>query len=218
MAHSTSKEIQEVVSQSLGLAFVAYPKAISMLPAFQNLFGVIFFGILVIAGLSSAISILEAFTSALIDKFHYSRKVVVSTLSLFGFLGSIIFTTRGGLYWLDIVDHFLTQYGLVLAAIFECILLGWVYKTKKLREYINHFSIWHLNKWWWDTSIKFVTPFVLVVLFVSSLWKELSSPYEGYSWIAIILIGRDWLLYTLFIAIIVASHPWKIEPKDRMIS
>jgi NSS family neurotransmitter:Na+ symporter len=212
MAHSTSKEIPQVISQSLGLAFVVYPKVIGILPAFSRLFGVIFFGILVIAGLSSAISILEAFTSALIDKFHYSRKTVVSVLSLLGFLGSIIFATRAGLYWLDIVDHFLTQYGLILVAIFECILLGWIYKTKKLREHINHFSVWHLNKWWWDTSIKIITPLVLVILFISSLWKELNAPYEGYPWMAIILIGRDWLIYTLFIAIIVASHPWKIEP------
>ena len=35
-------------TQSIGLAFVAYPKAISMLPYFPHLFGLLFFGILVI--------------------------------------------------------------------------------------------------------------------------------------------------------------------------
>jgi NSS family neurotransmitter:Na+ symporter len=70
MAHTTSQGFQDVVTQSIGLAFVAYPKAISMLPYFPHLFGLLFFGILVIAGLSSAISILEAFTAAIIDKFH----------------------------------------------------------------------------------------------------------------------------------------------------
>jgi NSS family neurotransmitter:Na+ symporter len=218
MAHMTGKEFGEIVKQSIGLAFVVYPKAISMLPAFSRLFGVIFFGILVLAGLSSAISIIEAFTSALIDKFQYSRKVVVSVLSLLGFLGSIIFVTQAGLYWLDIVDHFITQYGLVVVAIFECIVLGWIYKAKKLREHINHFSIWHLKKSWWDVSIKFITPLILISFLLSSLWEEFSVPYGGYSWVAIILIGRDWLLYTLFIAIIVASHPWKVEPTERIFS
>ena len=141
MAHSTSKGFSEVVSHSIGLAFVAYPKAISMLPAFQRIFGLIFFGILVIAGLSSAISILEAFTCAVIDKFHYSRKVVVSVLSVIGFAGGIIFTTQAGLYWIDIVDHFLTHYGLVVGAIFECVIIGWVYKSRRLREHINHAKI-----------------------------------------------------------------------------
>ena len=63
MSHVTSQDFSKVVTQSIGLAFVVYPKAIGMLPAFQRLFGALFFGILVIAGLSSAISILfDAFT------------------------------------------------------------------------------------------------------------------------------------------------------------
>ena len=218
MAHTTSQGFQGVVTQSIGLAFVAYPKAISMLPYFPHLFGLLFFGILVIAGLSSAISILEAFTAAIIDKFHYPRKTVISVLSLLGFLGGLVFATQAGLYWLDIVDHFLTQYGLVLAAIFECVVLGYFYKTKSLRQHINHYSVWSLKKWWWDTSIKVITPLVLIVLFISSLIKEFTQPYEGYPWLAIVLIGRDWLIYTLFFAIIVAVHPWKIEPRERMLS
>ena len=217
MAYSSSQELSSVVSDSIGLAFVAYPKAISMLPHFANLFGIIFFGTLVIAGLSSAISIVEAFTSAIIDKFHYPRKIVVSVLSVLGFLGSIIFTTQAGLRWLDIVDHFLMQYGLIVAGIFECIVIGWIYKAKTLRNHINHYSVWHLRRWW-DVSIRFLIPLVLVVLLVSSLQDEFTKPYGGYSWLAIILIGRDWLLYTLFLAVIVAVYPWKIEPKDRMLS
>ncbi|MBN2484176.1 MAG: sodium-dependent transporter [Candidatus Omnitrophica bacterium] len=217
MAQTTSKEVGDVVSQSIGLAFVAYPKAISLLPYFPRLFGVIFFGILVIAGLSSAISILEAFTSAVIDKFHYSRGAVVSVLCVFGFLGSMIFATQAGLYWLDIVDHFLTQYGLVIAAILECVIIGWVFGAARMRQHVNHYSAWGLRTWW-DWAIKVVTPLVLTGLLISTLRDELTTPYGGYSWLAIVLIGRDWLMYTLFAAIIVAAHGWKSDPKDRMIS
>ena len=217
MANTTSLEIGQVVKNPVGLSFVVYPKVISTLPYFSRLFGVIFFGILVIAGLSSAISILEAFTSAIIDKFHYPRRTVVSVLSVLGFLGGIIFTTQAGAHWLDIADHFLNYYGLVLAGIFECIILGWIYGTKKLREHINHISQWHIKRWW-DFSIRFICPFILVALLLSSLKEEFARPYGDYSWLAIILIGRDWLIYTLFLAIVVAAHPWKIEPKDRMFS
>ncbi len=217
MAQSTQKPFSDVVTESIGLAFVAYPKAISMLPVFSRLFGVIFFGILVIAGLSSAISIIEAFTSALIDKFHYSRKAVVSVLCVFGFLGSMIFATQAGLYWLDIVDHFLTQYGLVLVAILECVIIGWIFRSYRMRQHVNHFSNWKIGVWW-DWCVKFITPLVLIGLLVSTFRDELLSAYGGYSWLAIVLIGRDWLVYTLFAAIIVAAHPWRSNPKDRMIS
>lgn len=216
MAHSTNSNMQEVVTDGLGLAFVAYPKAISLLPHLSQIFGILFFGSLFIAGLSSAISIIETFTSALIDKFHYDRKPVVSFLCAFGFLGSIVFATRGGLFWLDIVDHFLMQYGLVIAGILECVLIGWIYKTKSLRSHINHYSVWQLKEWW-DFSVRFIIPVVLLILLGFSLKDEITAPYGGYKWEAIILIGRDWLLYTLFFAIIIASRSWKQDPKERML-
>jgi len=214
MAHSTGQPMSEVVSESIGLAFVAFPKAISLLPAFSNIFGVLFFGSLVVAGLSSSISIIEAFTSGLVDKFHYSRKAVVSALAIFGFLASAVFATQSGLYWLDIVDHFLTQYGLIIAAIFECLLLGWIYKSNKLKSHINHYSSWKLRSWW-DACVKLLAPLILLAILCSSLIEEFSASYGGYPRLSIILIGRDWLIYTLFFAIIVASHPWKIEPSER---
>ena len=62
MAQATNQPVAEVVTESIGLAFVAYPQAISLMPAFANVFGILFFGSLVIAGLSSGISILEAFS------------------------------------------------------------------------------------------------------------------------------------------------------------
>jgi len=217
MANATGQSIDKVVTESIGLTFVAFPKAISLLPAFSKIFGILFFASLVIAGLSSSISIIEAFTSGIVDKFHYSRKVVVSVLSVAGFLGGIIFATQSGLYWLDIVDHFLTQYGLVLAAIFECILLGWIYKVNKLKQHINHYSGWNLGGWW-NICVKVVSPLVLTTLLVSSLVEEFAKPYGSYPLLAIILIGRDWLIYTLFFAIVVASHPWKAGSREENFS
>jgi len=183
MANVTGQPIGDVVSQSIGLAFVAFPKAISLLPAFSRIFGILFFGSLVIAGLSSSISIIEAFTSGIIDKFHYPRKAIVSILCITGFLGSIIFATQAGLLWLDIVDHFLTQYGLVIAAIFECIIIGWIYKAKILREHINNASTLGLPRLW-DLQVKFFIPVILGTILINSLIKEFSSPYAaGTGWL-----------------------------------
>lgn len=217
MATVTGKPVSEVVSQSIGLAFVVFPKAIELLPAFSKLFGVLFFGSLVIAGLSSSISIVEAFISGIVDKFHYRRKAAVSVICVVGFFGSIIFTTQGGIFWLDITDHFLTQYGLVLAGIFECVVLGWVYKIKILSHHINNYSTWAV-KGWWEFCIKIIAPLGLLVIFISALIKEFNVPYEGYSRLALILIGRDWLIYILFSAILIASHPWKVDPRERMLT
>jgi neurotransmitter:Na+ symporter, NSS family len=219
MAQATGKPISEVVTQSIGLAFVAFPQAISLLPAFSKLFGILFFASLVVAGLSSSISIIEAFTSGVVDKFHYSRKIVASVLAVMGFLGSIIFATQGGVFWLDIVDHFLTQYGLVLAGIFECLLVGWIYKASRMRQHIGNYGAGKLP-FLWEVLIKVIVPLTLCVIFVWSLYEEVIKPYGGgaYSRLSLVVIGRDWLLYTLCAALLVASHPWRIEPKDRMLA
>jgi len=213
MAHATGKPVSEVVNKSIGLAFVTYPQAISLMPAFAKLFGVLFFASLVIAGLSSAISLVEAFSAAIIDKFNCSRASVVSVVCITGFLGSIIFTAKSGLYWVDIVDHFITHYGLVVIGILECILIGWIFKASKLREHINHTSDKILTPLW-DISIKFVIPVVLILLLINDLKGEFSAPYENYSWLSIILIGRDWLVLALFVSLVISMRRWRKELEE----
>lgn len=208
MSFTTGKPVSEVVRESIGLAFVTYPQAISLLPGMANVFGIVFFSTLVVAGLSSAVSLVEAFSSAVIDKFHYPRKTVVSVVCITGFLGSIVFTARSGLYWLDIVDHFINQYGLVVAGLLECFLIGWIFKASRLREHINHAGGVILSKAW-DVCVKFITPAVLLFLIFNSLSQEVTKPYGDYSWVAIIMIGRDWLMLALIAALFVSLRGWK---------
>jgi len=210
MATTLGKPISEVVKESIGLAFVAYPQAISLMPTdmLASIFGVLFFAALVIAGLSSGISLVEAFTAAVIDKFHYSRKMVVTAVCVTGFFGSIIFTARSGLFWVDIVDHFVTHYGLVAIGLLECFLVGWILKANKLREHINHAG--DLNMWKiWDFVIRFVVPAVLMVLLVHDIISEVTKPYEGYPGGALFLLGYNWIGLVLIISLFVAMRPWR---------
>ncbi len=207
MATTQGEPLSGVVSQSIGLAFVAYPKAVSLMPG-GNIFGAIFFLCLVVAGLSSSISIIEAFTSAMVDKFGIRRKRLITIVSILGFCGSVIFTTQAGLLWLDIVDHFLTHYGLIVVGIFECILVGWFFRIKVLRQHVNRISTIKLG-FWWDILIKYFVPLVLGIILIGDLYTELRKPYGGYTWASLILIGRDWILLTLVAAFVIASRPWK---------
>ena len=209
MATSQGKPISEVVSQSIGLAFVAYPKAVSLIPG-GNLFGAIFFLCLVVAGLSSSISIVEAFISATVDKFGFRRKPLITLVTILGFLGSIIFTTQAGLLWLDIADHFITHYGLIVVGIAECLLVGWLFNIKVLRKHVNSISSIRLG-YWWDITIKYFVPFVLGVILIGELYAEIKQPYGGYSWTSLILIGWNWILLTIIAAVVFARRPWRTK-------
>lgn len=207
MAKSEGKAIADVVAQSIGLAFVAYPKAISVIPG-GSVFGALFFLCLTVAGISSAVSILEAFTSAMVDKFALPRKKLVTLTCIIGFFGSSIFATRAGLLWLDIVDHFITHYGLILVGILECVVVGWFFNIDKLSKHINHISSIPVGLSW-KILIKYFIPIALSLICLSDIYRELNSAYGNYSWTSLILIGANWLLITLGVAFFVATRPWK---------
>jgi NSS family neurotransmitter:Na+ symporter len=217
MALQQHKALSEVVDSGIGLAFVAYPKAISLLPG-GRVFGVLFFFLLVIAGVSSSISIIEAFTAAIIDKFTASRQVVISVICAIGFVGSLVFTTRAGLWWLDIVDHFLNQYGLLTVGIVEALIVGWLYRTDKLKMHIvsqlgltgrRHKVFNYIILRLWMYCIRFVTPVALGIAIVTSLLDEFTKPYGGYAISAIIVLGVGWLLVTHVFAFGISGLPWK---------
>lgn len=216
MAHSTGQPIKSVVKESIGLAFVAYPQAISLLPGFGTLFGVAFFLMLVIAGISSGISILESFTSAIIDKFHFPRRGVVTVLCMTGFIGSLIFTSNGGMYWLDIADHFITHYGLIFVGILQCVAVAWIWKASRLRKHINQCAPGSLSAIW-DFCVTWITPAVLTGLLFKSFVTDLNAPYGGYAWNAVLMIGPAWVIFALVGSLVMSMYPWRMELQNHEI-
>ena len=210
MAQAKGVAFSEVIKGGPQLAFVVYPEAIRQLPFGQSLFGALFFLVLIVAGLSSGISLIEAFSCSITDKFDWPRKTVVTVICALGFLGSIIFTTRAGLLILDIADHFITNYGLILGGIFECFVVGWLLKARIAREHVNRSGGMRLNLFW-DICIRYVTPLLLVVLMMQALVGELRSAYGGYSSGSLMSFGVGWLLITIVCALVFTFYPWKPE-------
>ncbi len=224
MALQQGVPIQQTVKSGIGLAFVAYPQAISMLP-FGRLFGLLFFFLLMIAGITSSISIMEAFASAAMDKFGLSRKPIITTSSIIGFMISLVFTTHAGLYWLDIVDHFLNHYGLLTVGVIEAFIIGWLYRTEKLKSHIvsqlglsgvGHKIFRYIVLQAWKYCIKFITPVALSIAIINSLMSEFSKPYSGYPISGILILGVGWLLVTHMLAFGFSGLPWRTPDKSRM--
>jgi NSS family neurotransmitter:Na+ symporter len=199
MATTTSVGIEEVVASGPGLAFVVFPKALSLMPL-AWLFSALFFLTLLSLGIDSAFSLVEAVNTAVKDKFKKaSQKNIALAVCSSAFVLGILFTTRAGLYFLDIVDHFITNFGLVIVGIFECIAVGWIYGADKLRRYINSVSKHKVGKWW-DYFIKYVIPLALIALVVAQFATELQGNYEGYPTWAI-SIGWAVVIVPILVAI-----------------
>ncbi|MGL5243806.1 MAG: sodium-dependent transporter, partial [Sarcina sp.] len=97
MATSQGVGIEEVVSSGVGLAFVAFPSVFTAMGSWGNFVGVLFFTCLLFAGMTSCVSLVEAITAPIIDKFGWARKKVVTSICIAGYLVSLIFATGAGL-------------------------------------------------------------------------------------------------------------------------
>lgn len=207
MAAKQGLPIDQVVKSGPGLAFIVYPEAIANLPYGRNLFGVTFFLTLVIAGLSSAVSLVEAFACSVTDKFAIPRGRVVTGICTLGFLMSLIFTTNAGLYILDIVDHFVNNYGLIIGGFLECIFVGYVLKARIARHHVNRQGAIRLSALW-EICIKYITPAMLGVIIIKAFIGDISNHYEGYATKALVLYGIGMLILTIAIAIYLAAQSW----------
>ncbi len=146
MAHEQAKPLTEVVSSGVGLAFVTIPAAINLLPA-PYILGPIFFFALVIAGLSSHLSIIEAATSAFMDKLNWSRRKAALVVCGSGLIASMAFATNGGLLLLDLVDYFINNIALLSSCVIELLIMGWIVKLTDIHKHVNSLSEFTVGNW-----------------------------------------------------------------------
>jgi neurotransmitter:Na+ symporter, NSS family len=189
MAMQESVAVTEVVVGGPSLVFVVFPKAISLLPALNSLVAILFFGMLLTLAIDSAFSLLEAFSAAFRDRYtRVSTKKIAFIITLVGIIGGLAFTTHAGIYYLDIVDHFVVNYGLVIVGILEAVIVGWLWKGDKLKRFVNERSSIKIGASW-SFALKVIIPVFLTVLLAINIYNEFNTPYEGYPTWALIYIG-----------------------------
>jgi len=196
-AHVSGTTVANVMKSGPELAFVTYPTIINHLPL-ANLFGIFFFVMLLTLGIDSAFSLTEAIVAGVRDKFKWNQKAINITVGTIAFAVGIIFTTRSGLYWLDIVDHFMNNFGLFMVGLFEAIFIGYIFGADKLRKYANDLSELSVGRWW-NFAIRYFIPFVCLGLLVYSLTERILKPYGGYPRLAEFLGG--WLILIVFLVV-----------------
>ncbi|HVT42903.1 MAG TPA: hypothetical protein VMT00_00780 [Thermoanaerobaculia bacterium] len=184
-------------ASTLAMMFFVVPQGIDAMPWGVVAFGLLFFLLLLMAGLSSSISLIEAMNVALIDKFGWSRRQTLLVTSIIGVLGSALFALpividRGldgngtfGLSLLDLIDHWAFGHGLLIVGLVECLILGWCLPISKLRLMLNEHS-WARLPVAFDWLIKFIVPLGLATILVSSVVGKLRHGIYGHD------MALDW--------------------------
>ncbi|AFR07850.1 sodium-dependent transporter [Nocardiopsis alba] len=210
MAHSAGTGVDEVAASGIGLAFVAFPQIISTLPFGGALFGLLFFVSLVIAGITSLISIVQVIISAVQDRTGLARVPTVLLVGGATAVASILlFPTHEGLYILDSFDHFINQYGIAMAGLVMILVFGWLVRRLPVFErHANAVSTIRLDRWW-KVALGGITPILLGFMMWDSLRSELTSNYEDYPDQFLLVAGWGVAIGAIVFGIIVACFPWK---------
>jgi len=170
MANQAGVSVEKVIDGGTGLAFIAYPEAVTQMP-FPPIWAFLFFTMLITLGLDSQFTMVETITTAIMDQWPKTRahkgKVVIGACVV-GFLLGLTCTSRGGLFMFSLIDWYASSWGLLICAITEVLLVMYLYGWRNFMENIEEMGIRipSVLKGYWLLMWMVVTPAVLIFVFV----------------------------------------------------
>ncbi|XP_060085605.1 sodium- and chloride-dependent GABA transporter 1-like [Ylistrum balloti] len=195
MSSTFNLDIQKVVSDGPGIAFMVFPEALSTLPLPQ-IWSVLFFLTLLLVGMDSRVVMVQVLTGSLADLkpelFRSRVSLTSAVVCLLTFVFGIPFIHQGGMYVLQLVDWYIASVALLLIVFLESSVLSWIYGSQRLHEDIAVMIGYHIPKLW-QVFWKFVTPICILIIWIMSLVKHRPVTYGGKtypSW----SIGVGWVI------------------------
>lgn len=167
MALNMDVPISDVVEEGPGLAFIAYPEAVLLMPLPQ-LWAVLFFFMMFILGLGSQFAGIQCINTAIIDHWPHLReqqwKVTAGTC-ISCFLLALPLVCNGGVYMFTLMDWHTASWAILLIGMAEVVVISWVYGMDKAIANMLEMKI-TVNKyvrayWWFIWMI--ATPLICLV-------------------------------------------------------
>uniref|UniRef100_A0A3P8PAM4 Transporter n=1 Tax=Astatotilapia calliptera TaxID=8154 RepID=A0A3P8PAM4_ASTCA len=172
MATEQGVDISKVAESGPGLAFIAYPKAVTLMPL-APLWAALFFFMLLILGLDSQFVGVEGLITGIMDMLppksalgSLRREVVAAICCIICFLIDMSMVTEGGMYVFQLFDYYSAS-GITLLwqAFWECVVVAWVYGADRFMDDVARMIGYQplpYMKWCWS----YITPFVCVGVFL----------------------------------------------------
>ena len=158
------------------LMFITLPKVFASM-GIGTAAGILFFVLVLLAALTSAVSLMETCVSTFADEFHWSRKkccvfmavvmIVLGSASSMGY-GALDFIQIFGMAFLDFFDFLTNSVMMPLAALATCFLILRVVGFKKISEEIEQSSSFRRKKLY-TVFLKYFAPICLIIILCSSI-------------------------------------------------
>jgi NSS family neurotransmitter:Na+ symporter len=153
------------------LIFIVLPALFDTMGTIGLYIACVFFALMLIAALTSSISMLEVPVSYVIESKGLTRKRAVWTITLIVFaISSTIAFNMASLFGLVITIT--TKYSQPLLGLVLCVFAGWVWKRDQILAELKHGDEQAENSLFWKVwpwYIRFVCPIVIAVMFYRSI-------------------------------------------------
>ena len=122
---------------------------------------------LFIASIDSAFSYVEAVVTNIVDEFKANRTGSAFFVCFTGAVLSLFFTSNFGWVLFDVVDHYITSYIVLGAALMQCVAVGWCFE----RESTARMSPEHAKSLKW-LQIMYWFPMVTLSFYANFAFKD----------------------------------------------
>ncbi|MFK5970723.1 MAG: sodium-dependent transporter [Candidatus Marithrix sp.] len=161
----------------VGLVFKTLPIAFGQMP-FGTLFGTLFFVLLVLAALSSSISLIEPAVAWLVETGKFTRKSasvasgllvwLVGLITVFSFNIWIDVRPLAGLNLFELLDYLTSNIMLPLGGLLIAIFVGWLMKKTVIAEELNSSAnsfMYHI----WYFLLRYIIPISVGIVFLNAI-------------------------------------------------
>lgn len=156
----------------VGLVFQIFPIIFSQIPG-GYVFGILFFALLIVAALTSTISLLEVPVAYFVDERNWPRQKAAVVIGLLAFVvgipsalswGGMEFFTKIKVF--SLFDIIFGNIALAVGALFICIFLGYTWGVKNAIQEIFSGNPRFKIKPVWAFSVKFLTPIAIIIILI----------------------------------------------------
>ena len=103
------------------------------------------------------------------NKLAFTKRKATSILCLIGCLASMVYATSALGFILQIADTFVNNIVVIISVFVECIIFAWIFKAEKLIGFLNNRSKTIKIGKLWLIQIKYIIPFILIVIWIGGL-------------------------------------------------
>ena len=150
------------------------------------------------------VSILQVPIAAFQDKLGWSLKKSVTIIAgSSAVVSTLLFSTHSAITFVDIIDYFANNIGIVGGGLLSIILLSWFRRPllQQLKDHINQYASIKLGVTW-NFLLTVVTPISLLVALGLTLNSVISDGYGDYSRGILWLVGGGTIAFFILGAII----------------